>query len=559
MERKVAPLRGGKTAWTKRDACLAREQRARQISGSVKATALDSASESDNDSEVGSDARSLADSDEEGNKDVPQKQGPPNGGFTDNQLIYLWTGQHRKPENDRLFKQRWLRIVLDEAHVARNSSTNVYDALRHLRAERRIAVTGTPLVNSTCDLGSLAAWIGVFPFKKKMELWNQEVEQPVKNRKTAGINILRSVTKSLVCLRTKEMKVDGKPIVELPELKINKYSIELRSEDRDFYDRAEVALRKRIVAWAEEGELNKKSANMLVFMARLRQLANDRRLVPDNLIEEIETADYTGDGEASPTTEDTSHRLSPPQIAALQSQLAAAIQNQQDCTVCSEPLAAQEAIITYCGHTYHRECITTHLESSTRCLVDQKALKKTTRLITLPEEDNADLAVAASGGVDSAKINALVEILNLIHTASPTDKVVVFSNFVSFLKLASSRLKAENIPHTTFYGAHSKTRRAQTLTSFARPLPMPKDHPATGSAASASSGKRSGRQSSLLDHLEQLGSDLESNPSQFVAKKTKAKPLTAAEQRAGEDGLGKTIPRVILMSMGAGSVGINRK
>ncbi|KAI7026705.1 hypothetical protein KC355_g578, partial [Hortaea werneckii] len=49
----------------------------------------------------------------------------------------------------------WFRIVLDEAHQIRNQTTQVSKACCALSAQRRWAVTGTPVQNGLGDLGSL--------------------------------------------------------------------------------------------------------------------------------------------------------------------------------------------------------------------------------------------------------------------------------------------------------------------------------------------------------------------------------------------------------------------
>jgi SNF2 family DNA or RNA helicase len=68
------------------------------------------------------------------------------------------------PRDTPLFEINWRRIVLDEAHTCRNPTTQLYRAICGLKGERRWAVTGTPIVNSTKDLGALAAWCGLQPF-----------------------------------------------------------------------------------------------------------------------------------------------------------------------------------------------------------------------------------------------------------------------------------------------------------------------------------------------------------------------------------------------------------
>jgi hypothetical protein len=56
---------------------------------------------------------------------------------------------------------RLWRVVLDEAHVARNRNTSLCRALGRLRCERRLAMSGTPIQNGLSDLYSLLRWLKV--------------------------------------------------------------------------------------------------------------------------------------------------------------------------------------------------------------------------------------------------------------------------------------------------------------------------------------------------------------------------------------------------------------
>ncbi|KAI0154180.1 hypothetical protein GGR57DRAFT_467470 [Xylariaceae sp. FL1272] len=63
-----------------------------------------------------------------------------------------------------LYKHTWTRIILDEAHIIRNSSSEIFDAACQIRARNRWCLTGTPIQNSLNDYGSLLAFVGVPPF-----------------------------------------------------------------------------------------------------------------------------------------------------------------------------------------------------------------------------------------------------------------------------------------------------------------------------------------------------------------------------------------------------------
>lgn len=60
-----------------------------------------------------------------------------------------------------LAQLQWWRIILDEAHVARNRNTRLCAALCGLRAARRVALSGTPIQNGLADIYSLLRWLKV--------------------------------------------------------------------------------------------------------------------------------------------------------------------------------------------------------------------------------------------------------------------------------------------------------------------------------------------------------------------------------------------------------------
>lgn len=101
---------------------------------------------------------------------------------------------------------KWLRIVLDEAHTARNPNTILYKAICELKAERRWAITGTPIVNSTRDLGSLASWIGLHPFNSGNRWWNTLIEKRLKKQDRshqAASMLLRAIVHVSIATRQK--------------------------------------------------------------------------------------------------------------------------------------------------------------------------------------------------------------------------------------------------------------------------------------------------------------------------------------------------------------------
>lgn len=435
--------------------------------------------------------------------------------FSDDELYFIWTGSRQRPQGERMFAQQWLRVILDEAHVVRNPKTLTYEAVMALSAERRVAVTGTPIVNSTADLGALAGWIGVEPFDhpvKGPSEWNMLVEHDLLKAGSKAVRILRSITKSLVILRTKEMEVNGKPLVDLPVLKSYTYEVDMHPDDFELYKEAEIWLREKLIEWAEDDELQKHRGHIFVVLVRLRQLSDDRRLVGENFLASLAKAMGEVEKDEKGASVVAPRAMTAVQTKLLQESLQAQVECGEVCLICKDSLAGMgeetsPPVIGRCGHGFHADCIKQRmLANDSLCPAEGRPLGRVTDLVSLPT------VTAEASGLpltkrDSSKIEAIVKIVNAAYDTAPNDKTIIFSNFVGFLQLVGKRLEKEGVPFVTIFGSHSKKKRDEVLASFNRPLGV--------------------------TPVDDGGLELRNRI------------------------LGSEIPRVILMSMGAGSVGLN--
>ena len=98
---------------------------------------------------------------------------------------------------------QWFRIVLDEAHQIRTQSTQVSKACCSLYAQRRWAVTGTPVQNRLDDLGALIKFLRVKPFDDSTS-WSQHIIAPFKNANENVIQHLRLLVDSITLRRLKD-------------------------------------------------------------------------------------------------------------------------------------------------------------------------------------------------------------------------------------------------------------------------------------------------------------------------------------------------------------------
>ncbi|KAN0061386.1 hypothetical protein ACQY0O_006233 [Thecaphora frezii] len=508
-------------------------------------------------------------------------------------------------ELPKLLKTKYRRLVLDEAHVGRNSKTLLHRALLEVSAERVWCVTGTPLINSTKDLQSLCSYLRVEHLEDP-KMWSRYIERAIKNiDNPAGARLLRNIIFCTTLRRTKDMKgPDHTPLIELPPIIMYKHNIELDPQTREFYDQVATVMRSRVLGLWREGELANQYSNVLLFLCRLRQICCSRDLVPPNLLEEIQELLAAGENaeHMAPVAE-----LDAKTIKTLQEKLRATITtgSLEECPICLE--AFKDARITPCSHVFCYHCIQAVITTQAKCPLDRFPLPPGTPLVAMPTEeqirdfkdDEAEDEVDPrtvkedtpsvlddDGGarrptgdegdetVQSAKIDQLVEILRMTERAStsstqPMIKSLVFSNFVSFLNRVADRLDREGIPYCRFVGSMNKVKRAKVLQSFDRPIwpGTQSNKPRHGGGDHGVSEKKKPR--SLLDMLDQQisrhkGADTdESKDETFRHASSSRQPGLGSRgaprgRQQGSTGIiDDRIPLVMLISIQAGAVGLN--
>ncbi|GEL18059.1 DEAD/DEAH box helicase [Pseudonocardia asaccharolytica] len=168
---------------------------------------------------------------------------------------------------DMLAAVAWRRIVLDEAQAIKNSLAATSKAVRRLRAEHRIALTGTPMENRLAELWSVMDFLnpGVLG---STERFRQRFAVPVERYgDTEAAGLLRRITRPYLLRR---MKTDPNVIDDLPEkIEITQH-YRLTREQASLYQTVVDDMMEKI----EGSDGIARRGNVLAAMAKLKQVCN---------------------------------------------------------------------------------------------------------------------------------------------------------------------------------------------------------------------------------------------------------------------------------------------
>ncbi|KAN0118821.1 SNF2 family N-terminal domain containing protein [Russula decolorans] len=177
-----------------------------------------------------------------------------------------------------LARMKWYRVVLDEAQFIRNRATRSSKVVAQLRAKFRWMLTGTPVTNTLADLYGLIR----FGHFRPWNVWESFHEHIAKiqdqNAPLAGARA-QGILKPILLRRTKDSKLEGKPLLSLPPKSIELETLKFSDDERQIYDDFEKKAVIRVNRFIREGTIVQNNSVVLVLILRLRQLCCHPNLI----------------------------------------------------------------------------------------------------------------------------------------------------------------------------------------------------------------------------------------------------------------------------------------
>lgn len=183
-----------------------------------------------------------------------------------------------------LFETNFFRIILDEAHQIREQSTRQSQAVCDLSAQRRWAVTGTPVQNRLDDLGALIKFLRIQPYSEKGG-FAQFIMSPFKNADPEILPKLRLLVDTITLRRLKDR-------IDLPARHIVVARLPFSDEEHELYNffAKDSDNRMKVIASGQKKSLGGKSyVHILQAIMRLRLIcAHGQELLRDEDLKLLE-------------------------------------------------------------------------------------------------------------------------------------------------------------------------------------------------------------------------------------------------------------------------------
>jgi non-specific serine/threonine protein kinase len=172
-------------------------------------------------------------------------------------------------------------VILDESQNIKNPNSETSKSVRHINAQNKLALTGTPVENNTLDLWSQFAFINP-GLLGEQNFFKETFMRPIE--KEQNVQVAASLKKLIfpfILRRTKEDVATELP----PKIENTMYS-PMSEEQQKLYNKWRLSYRDNIMEEIANKGLNKSKFKVLEGLTKLRQIACHPELIDSKYIDQ---------------------------------------------------------------------------------------------------------------------------------------------------------------------------------------------------------------------------------------------------------------------------------
>lgn len=400
----------------------------------------------------------------------------------------------KKTGSTPILQTNFFRIVLDEAHMIREQATRQSQAICALSAQRRWAVTGTPVQNRLDDLGALIKFLRVYPFNEKGG-FSQFILSPFKNADPEILPKLRLLVDSITLRRLKDR-------IDLPPRHDAVVRLEFSDEEKQLYEwfAKDSQAKVKVIANEQKKSLGGKTyAHILRAIMRLRLLcAHGRELLSEDDLKIAEGFSKENAIDLEAEEDDYTPQLSARQ--AYEMLLLLRETASDTCVQCQRSIQPRDddeeeliGCMLPCYQLLCRDCLPGTQASLEEAAQDNKfkcpfcdqinpmaffeltrdGIEQAEEARSLARENPRQAKIMGRYSGPHTKVKALIDSLKqseeeskLLPAGEQPIKSVVFSGWTSNLDLIQIALEENGIPFRRLDGKMSRKARNASLDAF---------------------------------------------------------------------------------------------
>lgn len=372
----------------------------------------------------------------------------------------------RREHLGSLFRYKWGRVILDEAHVIKNRVGLRSVAVSFLTSEFRWCLSGTPIQNSSDDFYSLLRFLHIKPyckwvnFKKHLSIVAKTDGDMKKIIESGGEDkrLLRLQTVIKCCMLRRLKNVLKTP---LPTKTLEVIECKFDKGEREKYDWLSVKSNKRFEMLMKH--LGRNYHYVLTMLLRMRQMCLNYLLVTggEKIIE-----DYRRENDV----EDLISSLSEGELTRLKNVVGEFRESVNDvCGICLGK--CDHPMITRCGHIYCAECVLICVsmtgEDSCKCPYCRKTVFKDE---LIPVED-LDLSktyekVEKPQVVEVVESTKMKKVSEILKNTPKNDKTIVFCSFTTMFDILEKYIGEKGINYCRVDGSMDVNDRFDVISKF---------------------------------------------------------------------------------------------